>query len=166
MSRRLLLPLHFASLVLLGLGWWLDLLTIRISIMTGIQAIGKIEVMNETRSVFGTLRNLWDTHNYFPFILIALFGIAVPLIKTYFIFRVLLLPAEKARALRRFVKAISKWAMADVFAISILVSFLAARAMDYTNAILQPGFYYFTAYALLSNFIVMFLPKPIAPRSE
>jgi uncharacterized paraquat-inducible protein A len=164
MNRRLLLILHIASLVLLAFGWTLDILTIRI--MTEIPFIGRIEAMDETRSVFGTLRNLWDTGNIFPFILIALFGIAIPLIKTFLIFRVLLLPAGKTAVIRLFINHISKWAMADVFAIGILVSFLAANAMDYTTAILRPGFYYFTAYVLLSNCVVMFLPKAVKPGSE
>jgi uncharacterized paraquat-inducible protein A len=157
MSRRLLLLLHIASLALLAFGWTLDLLTIRT--MAEIPIIGKIDIMNETRSVIGTLRNLWDTGNIFPFVLIALFGIAIPLIKTFFIFRVLVLPQRKAAIVRVFINSISKWAMADVFAIGILVSFLAANAMDYTKAYLRPGFYYFTAYVLLSNCIVMLLPK-------
>ena len=157
MSRRVLLLLHIASLILLAFGWWLDLLTIRVRY--DIPIIGRIDLMDETRSVFGTLKKLWDTGNIFPFVLISLFGIAIPLIKTFFIFRVLVLPQRKAAIARVFINNISKWAMADVFAIGILVSFLAANAMDFTIALLRPGFYYFAAYVLLSNCIVMLLPK-------
>ena len=60
---------------------------------------------------------------------------------------------------QRFVSAISKWAMADVFAISIFVAFLGANAMESTKAILQPGFYYFAGYVILSGIVAMFCEK-------
>ena len=47
--------------------------------------------------------------------------------------------------------------MADVFAISIFIAFLGARAMKNTTASLEPGFYYFTAYVLLSAVLTFFL---------
>lgn len=156
MSRWLIIALHTSSLVLLGLGWFLDLLTIRISIT--LPLLGGMDLMNETRSVYTTLKKLWETGNHFPFTLIFLFGIVVPLVKTFLIYRVVLLP-DQAGLSRSLVNSISKWAMADVFAVSILVSFLAANALDYTTAFFGAGFYYFTAYVLLSNAIVMFLPK-------
>ena len=55
------------------------------------------------------------------------------------------------------VSLMSKWAMADVFAISIFIAFLGAKAMKNTTASLEPGFYYFTAYVLLSAVIGHFL---------
>lgn len=155
--RQWLLLAHIASLVLLGLGWTLDALTIRI--IYNVPFLGGIELMDETRSVISTLQKLWNTNNVFPLILIGLFGILIPLVKTWFIFQVILQPQEKTVIARAFVSGISKWAMADVFAISILISFFAASAMDYTNAIFRAGFYYFAAYVLMSNCIVMFLPR-------
>lgn len=47
--------------------------------------------------------------------------------------------------------------MADVFAISIFISFPGSRAMKNTSASLEPGFYYFTAYVLLSAVLTFFL---------
>ena len=51
--------------------------------------------------------------------------------------------------------------MADVFAISILVAFLGANAMENTKATLEPGFYFFTGYVLLSSIIVMLVGKMV-----
>jgi hypothetical protein len=47
--------------------------------------------------------------------------------------------------------------MADVFAISIFVAFLGANAMENTSAVIQEGYYYFTAYVLLSGVIAHLL---------
>ncbi len=156
MNRYFLLCLHIISMVLLGFGWVKDMLQINISA----NFIVTINLFNEKRSVLGTLQTLWQGQNYWPFFLIFLFGILVPLIKSAVIFYIL---AVKNAATKwfGFVNAISKWAMADVFAISIFVAFLSANAMASTQAILQPGFYFFSSYVLLSGVIVMLLPKMI-----
>ena len=138
MNRYILLGLHVISLILLGFGWVMDILHIQISV----HYIVDFNLFSEKRSVLGMLEKLWTDSNYWPFLLIFLFGIIVPLIKSGLIFY-LLLGKNPDIKWQRFVSAISKWAMADVFAISIFVAFLGANAMQNTNAILQPGLLFF-----------------------
>jgi paraquat-inducible protein A len=145
MPRYILLLLHTASLVLLYFGWTLDMLKIDISA----EFILTFNLFNEKRSVLGTLQSLWGSGNHFPFFLIFLFGIVVPLAKSALIYY-LLLAKQAAPRWTGIVKGIGKWAMADVFAISIFVAFLGARSMEHTQAALEPGFYWFAAYVLLS----------------
>ena len=162
MNRYLLLVFHLLSLVLLGFGWTLDMLHIGIST----HFIVDFNLFNEKRSVLGTLQTLWTGGNYWPFFLIFLFGIIVPLLKSSLIFYVLLArnPSPKWQ---KFVSAISKWAMADVFAISIFVAFLGAGAMQNTQATVEPGFYYFSGYVLLSGVIAMLMKRSgIGPTSS
>jgi len=154
LNRRILLFLHTASLVLLYLGWTLDMLHIDIST----HFIVKFNLFNEKRTVLGTLQTLWEGGNYWPFLLIFFFGIVVPLVKSGVIFY-LLLAKQPNRAWITFVNAISKWAMADVFAISIFVAFLGANAMENTRAWLEPGFYYFSGYVLLSGLVALLTTK-------
>ena len=154
MNRYILLSLHVISLVLLGFGWVMDILHIDISV----HYIVDFNFFSEKRSVFGMLEKLWKGANYLPFSLIFLFGIIVPLIKSGIIFY-LLLGKNPDMKWQRFVSAISKWAMADVFTISIFVAFLGANAMESTKAFLQPGFYYFTGYVILSGIVAMFCGK-------
>ena len=145
---------HIISLVFLGFGLVLNMLKIDITANFFIS----INLFNEKRSVLGTLQSLWETRHYFPFLLIFLFGIIVPVFKSWIIFLILLsknLPPKWQRLLN----IVSKWAMADVFAVSIFIAFLGAGAMQHTTASLEPGFYYFTAYVLLSAIIVSFLRK-------
>jgi len=115
-------------------------------------------LFNEKRSVLGTLQTLWAGDNYWPFFLIFLFGIIVPLLKSGIIFYVLL-ASDPPPKWQRFANSISKWAMADVFAISIFVAFLGAGAMRNTKATLEPGFYYFSGYVLLSAVIAMLMKR-------
>lgn len=154
MNRYLLLSLHVVSLVLLGFGWALDMLHIDIST----HFLVDINLFNEKRSVIGTLQTLWKGANYWPFLLIFLFGILIPIVKSVAIFYLLLVkqPAQKWYS---FVSAISKWAMADVFAISIFVAFLGANAMQNTKATFEAGFFYFAGYVVLSGIISMLLGK-------
>jgi uncharacterized paraquat-inducible protein A len=84
----------------------------------------------------------------------------VPLVKSGVIFYLLLSRNPDLRWYG-FVNAISKWAMADVFAISIFIAFLGANAMESTNATLEPGFYYFSGYVLLSGLVAMLLGKKL-----
>ena len=154
MNRYILLSLHIISLVLLGLGLVLDILHIDVSV----HYIIDLNLFSEKRSVLGMLEKLWKDGNYWPFSLIFLFGIIVPLIKSGIIFY-LLLGKNAHMKWQHFVSAISKWAMADVFAISIFVAFLGANAMESTKAFLQPGFYYFSGYVILSGIVAMFCKK-------
>ena len=143
MNRYILLSLHVISLVLLGFGWVMDILHIDISV----HYIVDFNLFSEKRSVFGMLEKLWKDANYLPFSLIFLFGIIVPLIKSGIIFY-LLLGKNPDMKWQRFVSAISKF-----------VAFLGANAMESTKAFLQPGFYYFTGYVILSGIVAMFCGK-------
>ena len=149
MNRGILLLLHIISLVLLVFGLVMDMLKIDVTANFFID----INFFNEKRSVLVTLQTLWESSNYLPFLLIFLFGIIVPLVKSAIIFYILLANNVADKWLQ-LVSKISKWAMADVFAISIFIAFLGARAMRNTTAFLEPGFYYFTAYVLLSVVLV------------
>ncbi len=155
-SRFILLILHGVSLVLLFFGWTCDMLKIEIST----QFIFKFNLFNEKRSVLGTLESLWESANYFPFALIFLFGLLIPIIKSVIIFY-LLIASRPNPKYYYLVSAINKWAMADVFAISIFVAFLGANAMKNTEAILESGFYFFAGYVLLGGLLMMLMRKAI-----
>ena len=61
------------------------------------------------------------------------------------------------------VRSLSKWAMADVFAVGVFIAMLAARGTDNLDGIPGPGFYYFAAYCLVSNlaFQVLEVREPL-----
>ncbi len=158
MSRIILIFFHLVSLILLGFGWTMDMLFIKIDLNEHFLIDLHYNLFNEKRSVVGTLQTLWEGGHYWPFALIFIFGIIIPILKSILIFYLLIAsnPIQKGM---QWLNAISKWAMADVFAISILVAFLGAGSMKSTSASLEPGFYYFSAYVLLSAFISYYLGK-------
>ena len=111
----------------------------------------KKQVFNETRSILQSISNLVDSKNYFVAVLILFFSVIVPFIKgTLLLFAYLTNHINRKTRIFNFIKSISKWAMADVFVIGIFVAFLASDASEYMNANIESGFYFFTAYCLLS----------------
>jgi uncharacterized paraquat-inducible protein A len=126
----------------------------------------KKQVFHETRSILQTVGNLVESRNYVVAVLIFLFSVLVPFFKGILVLLVFTLKHEiKRHAIFRFVKNISKWAMADVFVVGTFVAFLAAKASKNMDASLEPGFYFFAAYCLFSLLALQFLRPGISSRS-
>jgi uncharacterized paraquat-inducible protein A len=149
MRNRLAVLLAVISIALLVPGLIKPMLTIKASI--SLLGMTK-ELANETRSIIGAIRSLHESKNDFVAGLILFFSVLVPLVKAVMMIPILTAsdPAQRRR-LFGFVRSISKWSMADVFAIGIFIAFLAAKATSNMAAELGPGFYYFVAYCLVSN---------------
>ena len=114
--------------------------------------LGKQEMYSETRSVIGAIQSLSKNGNYLPAGLLLLFGILVPLIKACGLGIVVAFPSWPSRKnWLRFVQLISKWAMADVFAVSLVLAMLVVKSNDLFSGALQSGFYWFLGYVLIST---------------
>lgn len=151
--------LTLVSIALIVPGLRSDALTITATI-----PLLKKPLYEETQSILRAIERLYEAKNYFVAGLILLFSVIVPFIKAALLGVILWIknPASKYR-LYLFVRSISKWAMADVFAVGIFIAFMAGNAIDNLDAKLHPGFYYFIAYCLLSNLAFQFLDvEPVA----
>ena len=141
----LLILLSFALLIP---GLLQPLLTITASIeLMGL----KRDLFSETRSIVETVRSLHQSGNDFVAGLILLFSIVVPFAKgTALLVALRLRDARNRGRIRSFIDSISKWSMADVFLVGVYVAFLSAKATDNLDAHIHSGFYWFTAYCLVS----------------
>ena len=110
------------------------------------------QVFAETRSILQTVKDLHESGNDLVAGMILFFSVLVPFIKAVLLGVVgLLKPTVPVRyRLFAFVRGISKWAMADVFVVGVYIAYLSAKATDALDAQLHEGFYYFTAYCLIS----------------
>ena len=125
------------------------------------------ELFSETRSILQTVRNLHESGNDFVAFLILLFSVIVPFAKGALL--LVALPLRDARRryrIVRFVDAIGKWSMADVFVVGVYVAYLAAKATDNLDAVAEPGFYWFAAYCLVSLLALQILHVPPPPTAE
>ena len=149
--------LTIVSLALLVPGLQSDALTI-----TATMPLLKKPLYEETQSIMRAARRLYDSRNYFVAGLVIFFSLVVPVIKIALLGAVLLMKSPVTRyRIYLFTRSISKWAMADVFAVGVFIAFLAANALDNLDAKLHPGYYYFVAYCLVSNVAFQFLHVPV-----
>jgi uncharacterized paraquat-inducible protein A len=131
----------------------------------------EVTVYEQTRSILGTVQELWRSADYLVSFLILLFSIVVPVTKGAMLLASLTaVPDAVKRRLVTFVDLIGKWSMADVFVVAVFLAFLATRDQAQTNSFnvqvlitqvdvdmathltstLGPGFYYFLGYCLFS----------------
>ena len=122
------------------------------------------EIFRQTQSVLQAVRTLHDSDNDFVAGLILFFSVTVPFLKAIALLIMLALRNPKSRyRLYLAVRSLSKWAMADVFAVGVFIAMLAARGTDNLDGVPGPGFYYFAAYCLVSNlaFQVLEVREPL-----
>lgn len=113
--------------------------------------LGRTPLYHQTRGILGAVRNLYETGNHLVAALILFFSVIVPCAKGLALLYVLAWRGAPARArVYRFVSLIGKWSMADVFAMGILVAYLAAGSAVGVTATLHEGFWFFLAACLLS----------------
>jgi len=119
------------------------------------------EVFRQTQSVLQAVRTLHQSHNDFVAGLILLFSVTVPFLKALALVVILTLrdPAKRYR-LYLMVRSLSKWAMADVFAVGVFIAMLAAQGSDNLDGVAGRGFYFFASYCLVSNFAFQMLHVP------
>jgi hypothetical protein len=127
------------------------------------QGVGEIEVYQQTRSIIGSVRQLYDVGSPIPATLILLFSVIVPFTKGALVaWAVFMTNATRRLLTVRFVESIAKWSMADVFVVALFIAYLAAQASQTTGtdpnaapliaftAHFGAGFYWFAAYCVFS----------------
>jgi len=121
------------------------------------QMEGQITAYQTTRSIWGTVNELATTGNLPVAFLIVFFSVIIPLLKLCLQATALVLPKSQWRAPLWWLNArLSKWSMADVFVMALLVAYMAGSAsgqmgdMLTMSSELEVGFYYFLAYCVFS----------------
>ena len=121
------------------------------------QIEGQLQAYSSTRSIWGTVDNLYRTNNLPVAFLIVFFCLIIPVFKLLLQIASLFMNRSGLREpLLRFNGALSKWSMSDVFVMGLLVAYMAGSASGQVGnlltmqAKLEPGFYYFLAYCLFS----------------
>lgn len=141
------------ALILIAFGLLIPGLTKDLMTLTAfVEYMGqRTELFTMTRSILQTVKDLHESGNDFVAGLILLFSVVVPVGKGILLLIVLAVRNSPAQMkIFKFVGAISKWSMADVFLVGIYIAFLSANANDNLAATLGVGFYYFAAYCLVS----------------
>lgn len=125
--------------------------------------VGEIEVYEQTRSVAGSVRRLYNVGSPLPATLILIFSVVVPIGKAALVlWSAFMRDVLRRRRTLAFVEMIAKWSMADVFVVALFITYLAARAsqtppgdpnaasMVAFTATFGAGFYWFATYCVFS----------------
>jgi hypothetical protein len=123
--------------------------------------VEEVEVYQQTRSIIGSVRRLYEVGSPVPATLILLFSVLVPFGKGALVAWAMVLGDESRRRTLRVVEAIAKWSMADVFVVALFIAYLAAQASTTAPGATAPalvafsahfgaGFYWFAAYCVFS----------------
>ena len=123
--------------------------------------VDEVEVYQQTRSIIGSVRRLYEVGSPVPATLILLFSVIVPLGKGALVAWAMFLGDASRRRTLRFVEMIAKWSMADVFVVALFIAYLAAQASTTPPGSTAPalvafsahfgaGFYWFAAYCVFS----------------
>lgn len=122
-----------------------------LSVGANLPLIGKMELYNQTQSIYQAIETLFKSGNDLVGFLILLFSIIVPVIKAVLLMSAFVFKQWSQRDYaQKVVNAIAKWSMADVFVIGVFMAYLAGKANPNINAVLHEGFWWFTAYCVLS----------------
>ncbi|HIA07955.1 MAG TPA: paraquat-inducible protein A [Chromatiaceae bacterium] len=127
---------------------------------------GEVPAYQKTRSILGTVQELFNAHQYFVGFAIMMFSVIIPVLKGILVIMVHLRREGRLRSMGINVSnLISKWSMADVFLVAIIVAYMATNATQHTEQLFSltaefgTGFYYFLAYCLLSILSVQLMPS-------
>lgn len=140
------------------------------SLFDRLEVSGEIQAYEKTRSILGTVVELWDSGNGLVAFLVALFSILIPITKGMLLGWNVAMP--DVQITRRVNELISRWSMADVFVVAVIVAYLAAQASGRMDEILTldarfgAGFYCFLAYCLFSILASQLLHQPVTEQGS
>jgi hypothetical protein len=157
-NKALLLTLILLSVIALIAGWFSPILAI--TAYQDIPMLGNTIFQYESKSIITALAKIMDNQQYAIAIIILLFTIITPIIKTLILISISY--KEKLHLSSKSLSMLSnigKWSMLDVFVVAIVVTYFSMKSSGQTDASLQIGVYFFSIYVLLSmicTFIISF----------
>ena len=125
-----------------------------------ILTITKLLIVSNEVSILTGLYQLIEERQYFIFVVIFLFSIALPVLKLYYLF---LLSSKKASENQTYAKYLhlmhryGRWSMLDVFVVAILIMTVKLGAI--ASVIIESGMFYFTAAVILLMIITSLMVK-------
>ncbi len=152
------------AIALLVIAWTFPLLTVTVTARLPAyipEPFQSFTILDETRSVITMVKRLVETNYIVIAVMLVVFGVMLPVVKNIGVAFVLAAaPGSRAARAARVLQFIGRFAMVDIFAISIIVSVMAAGTIGQgdnpgpaaveTVTTLQSGFYLFIAYVLVS----------------
>ncbi len=122
--------------------------------------LGDIVLSFESKTIVGTIEHLYSSQNYPVAIVILLFSIIVPLVKTLTMILISIFKEfHIAKKLLKFFKHLGKWSMLDVFVVSLLLVYLSMGSSQNSYSEIENGLYIFLIYVIFSIITSIFIER-------
>jgi len=145
----LILFIGSSSLVSLFFGLTSPLLLV--VVYKSLPIVGMVTLSFNTKSIIGTIEKLFIQENYIIALLVLLFSIVIPFMKTIIILLYgFLKESGPGKSIIALIDKLGKWSMADVFIVALLVVFFSTKQDIHSALKVESGFYFFLGYVLLS----------------
>ena len=143
--------LMLASISLITLIFGVITPILMIVIHKDIKYLGDVVLSFESKTIISTISHLYHNGNYPIALVILLFSVIVPLLKSLSMLLIVIWKEFKiAQTLVKFFKHLGKWSMIDVFVVSLLLVYLSAGSSENSYSQIQNGTYIFLMYVIVS----------------
>ena len=116
-----------------------------------IKYLGDVVLSFESKTIISTISHLYHNGNYPIALVILLFSVIIPFLKSLSMLLVVIWKELKvAQTLVKFFKHLGKWSMLDVFVVSLLLVYLSAGSSENSYSQIQNGTYIFLIYVIVS----------------
>ena len=180
--NRWSLALTVLSFFLLVPGLMYPMLSLKMDgrLETSVGQMG-MSILEKNASILATVQELYQNNLFLVAFLIFFFSVCVPVMKGVLLI-LALSPGSRVPQARTlgFIRAISKWSMADVFVVAIFLTYLSSRgkpahsshslkmfgySLDLdvilvTQSQLGSGFYFFLSYCMISLLALQLVKEP------
>lgn len=138
-----LLTILTASIIAWLVGIFAPIMTMEVG--KNLPVLGHTVFIFEAKGIWNSIEKLWHLDNYIVAILIVIFSLTIPIVKTISLYISVLRKSNIG-----FIELIGKWSMADVFVMSILLATMSLNTDEMTDARIHVALYFFAIYVILS----------------
>ncbi len=125
-----------------------------VTIHKEVEYLGDVVLSFESKGVIGSISKLFENGDVVVAVVILLFSVLVPFVKTLsLLFVSVFMESKFAHSIVKFFKMIGKWSMVDVFVVATFLVYLTANKGDVSRAEVEVGLYFFLAYVIVSMLV-------------
>jgi len=131
-----------------------------VTIHKEVEYLGDVVLSFESKGVIGSLVKLFDNGDVVVALVILLFSVLIPVLKTFSLaFVAVFMQSKFAHGIVRFFKMIGKWSMVDVFVVATFLVYLTVDKGEVSRAEVEVGLYFFLAYVIVSMLVSLSADK-------
>jgi hypothetical protein len=131
-----------------------------VTIHKEVEYLGDVVLSFESKGLIGSITKLLENGDVVVAVVILLFSVIVPMIKTIsLLFVSVFMESRFAHGIVKFFKMIGKWSMVDVFVVATFLVYLTANKGDVSRAEVEVGLYFFLAYVIVAMVVSLSADK-------